>query len=561
LLLFLFVKDKPVRCGKAADASTTVRSLNMQLTARFLAAALICLAVSDVPALAQGDARPASPRLAESAPSGASLQQIAKDDAGLRSVLDTLTAEAAARGSVRVAVKTAVAYAPEARLTEPERLQQRREIAAAAKAVRLALPMARSFEAVDDKPYVIMDINSAGLARLVTLPGLVRAVPEDQFNWMRDLVQMRAAAAAARMAGDRPASPSTMVATPKVVGGTEAVPGIHPFQVGIVAKWIRNNTRAHFCGGTLVADRYVVTAAHCVEDVVNAFDDIQVLVGTQRLNRGGRRIGVAEALMHPLYDYWTADYDVAVLRLTTPVTGTPFASLAATEPTSAGTLLRSSGWGRTAYGGPKSVRLLQVDLPFVPTVEGSCSNYSDITPRMICAGETGKDTCGGDSGGPLTINRGAGYTELVGIVSFGTGCGWEGYPGVYSNVADSGIKPFIENALSSTPPAIEFASATQTVGEGERRVTLTLTRQSPVDTASVRFATAGGTALPRSDFRARTGTVSFRHGQTTAAITITLVNDRVKEGDEAFTVTLSQPSPGWTIGRNATATVTITDND
>ena len=532
----------------------------MQLTARFLAAALVCLAVSDVPALAQGDARPASPRLAESALSGASLQQIAKDDAGLRSVLDTLTAEAAARGSVRVAVKTAVAYAPEARLTEPERLQQRREIAAAAKAVRLALPMARSFEAFDDKPYVIMDINSAGLARLVTLPGLVRAVPEDQFNWMRDFVQMRAAAAAARAAGNSPASPSTMVATPKIVGGSEAAPGTHPFQVGIVAKRIRNNTRAHFCGGTLVADRFVVTAAHCVEDVVNAFDDIQVLVGTQRLNRGGRRIGVAEALMHPLYDDWL-DYDVAVLRLTTPVTGIPFASLAATEPTSAGTLLRSSGWGRTAYRGPKSVRLLQVDLPFVPTVEGSCSNNSDITPRMICAGETGKDTCGGDSGGPLTISRGAGYTELVGIVSFGTGCGWEGYPGVYSNVADSGIKTFIENALSSPPPEIEFASATQTVGEGERRVTLTLTRQSPVDTASVRFATAGGTALPRSDFRARTGTVSFRHGQTTAAVTITLVNDRVKEGDEAFTVTLSQPSPGWTIGGNATATVTITDND
>jgi len=146
-------------------------------------------------------------------------------------------------------------------------------------------------------------------------------------------------------------------------------------------------------------------------------------------------------------------------------------------------------------------------------------------------------------------------------VSFGTGCGWEGYPGVYSNVADSGIKTFIDDALSAPPPAIEFASATQTVGEGERRVTLTLTRQSPVDRASVGFATAGGTALPRSDFRARTGTVSFRHGQTTAAVTITLVNDRVKEGDEAFTVTLSQPSPGWTIGGNATATVTITDND
>ena len=538
----------------------------MPLIRRFLAIAILGLAGSLAPALAQSDEQHSSPRLADPAPQGASLNQLAQNNTDLQTVLSALRTEAATKGSVRVAVRTAVPHAPEALLSGQERLQQRREIAAAAKALRLSLPASRSFKAFKDKPYVIIDLNGAGLARLVALPGLVRIFPEDQFNWQRDLVQMRLNAVTAHTRNERRLTQpgKKPVLTPKVVGGVVAAPSTHPFQVGLVAKTIRRNAQAHFCGGTLVAERYVVTAAHCLENITDAPGEVQVLVGTQRLDRGGRRIGVAEALIHPLYvgfEGETLDYDVAVLRLTTPVTGIPFASLAATEPAVAGTTLRSSGWGGLFLGGPSTSRMMQVDLPFVPTADGSCSLNEDITPRMICAGETGKDTCGGDSGGPLTINRGAGYTELVGIVSFGTGCGLEGYPGVYSNVTDSSIRTFIQNTLSAPPPAIEFASATQTVGEGERRVTLTLTRQSPVDRASVRFATAGGTALPRSDFRARTGTVSFRHGQTTAAVTITLVNDRVKEGDEAFTVTLSQPSPGWTIGGNATATVTITDND
>ena len=476
----------------------------MSLMRRFLAVALLGLSVSLTPALAQSDAKPGSPRLAEPTPPGASLGQLAEDDADLQTVLNTLRAEAAAKGSVKVAVRTAVPYAPEARLGDQERLQQRQEIAAAAKALRLALPATRSFEASEDKPHVIIDLNGAGLARLVAFPGLVRIFPEEQFNWQRDLVQMRVNAVTARNRNaQRLTSPAEKRAvTPKIVGGVVAAPSTHPFQIGIVAKRIRNNFQAQFCGGTLVAERYVVTAAHCIEDVTDAYGQIQVLVGTQRLNRGGRRIGVAEVLMHPLYDGWTLDYDVAVLRLTTPVTGIPFASLAASEPTVAGTILRSSGWGRLVYRGTKPSSLMEVDLPFVPTVDGSCINEADIT-----------------------------------------------------------IKTINENALSAPPPAFNFAAATQTVSEGARRVTLTVTRESPVEAASVRFATADGTALNRSDFRSRSGIVRFRHGQSAATITITLVNDRVKEGDEAFTVTLSQPSSGWTIGANGTTTVTITDND
>lgn len=72
------------------------------------------------------------------------------------------------------------------------------------------------------------------------------------------------------------------------------------------------------------------------------------------------------------------------------------------------------------------------------------SDLIDITPRMICAGEAGKDSCQGDSGGALTIDN-----QQVGIVSFGLGCALEGYPGVYSNVAAPAMKTFISNSSNN----------------------------------------------------------------------------------------------------------------
>jgi secreted trypsin-like serine protease len=179
---------------------------------------------------------------------------------------------------------------------------------------------------------------------------------------------------------------------------------------------------------------------------------------------------------------------------------------------------------------------------------------------MICAGGNGRDSCQGDSGGPLTIDRGAGYTELVGIVSFGNGCGTPGYPGVYANVAESGINAFIRNIVFPPPRTIGFSVASQSVSEGERQLTLTLTRSLPIGSASVRLGVTPGTAVARKDFRVRTGTVTFRPGSTTASVVVTIVDDGTAEGDETFTLTLSRPSSSWTLG-TASTTVTITDND
>ena len=351
-------------------------------------------------------------------------------------------------------------------------------------------------------------------------------------------------------------------AKPMIIGGTNAEEGVHPFQVGLMEKSIRNDWMAQFCGGTLVAERFVVTAAHCSDKIRDPRNEVQVLVGTQRLDGSGRRVDVARVTIHPSYKKKSFDYDVAVWELAEPVTGIDFATITTSQPMTAGTPLRVTGWGTTTY--PRltfPIDLQQVDVAYVPTVSGRCGRASRITPRMICAASPGQDSCKMDSGGPLTINRGEGFTELVGIVSWGEKCALPNFPGVYANVAESSINRFIRSVVSEAPSEIAFQTVANSVSEGARRVTLTVERTRANGRATVRFATAIGSAAARTDFRARSGTVTFKPGQWSATVTITVVNDRRREDQEEFSVVLSSPSFGWNLGSSGTATVTINDND
>ncbi|PSN50402.1 hypothetical protein C0J52_08570 [Blattella germanica] len=153
--------------------------------------------------------------------------------------------------------------------------------------------------------------------------------------------------------------------------------------------------------------------------------------------QGGSIHNVSEIRIHPQYQYQKPDYDIAVIKVSQPFeyndTVHPI-PLTSEEP-NAGTPVNVSGWGDLSLGGLSPNQLQQVEVNIVDRQE-CVLNYEgvwNITERVICAGvsDGGKDYCTLDDGGPLVANG-----ELVGIVSWGGGCGFVGYPGIYTNVAN-----------------------------------------------------------------------------------------------------------------------------
>ena len=191
----------------------------------------------------------------------------------------------------------------------------------------------------------------------------------------------------------------------------------------------------HFCGGSLVREDWVVTAAHCV--LGDSPGNIQVKIGLHNVNgtTGSVTRNVSEIIIHPNYNSNSLNNDYALLRLSSPITNFEPIQLATSdnhdnEPVLATTM----GWGATSSGGSSSAILLEVDVP----IDDSCGGYSNssITNNMVCAGFSsgGYDSCQGDSGGPLIMTNSDGEYELIGIVSWGYGCAEAQYPGVYSRI-------------------------------------------------------------------------------------------------------------------------------
>ncbi len=234
---------------------------------------------------------------------------------------------------------------------------------------------------------------------------------------------------------------------PRVVGGIPATAGAWPWQVALeYGSSQYPDSFAWFCGGSLIAPNWVLTAAHCVVEggVVDAPENLRVRGGTLTVNSGGQIASVSRVIAHPGYDEATVDNDIALLQLATPLPfGTVAPMLPGQEPTLGreGGLATVTGWGHTWFGGSGSPVLMQANVPLISSL--SCAhgyNYQayEITDNMICAGYAhgGKDSCQGDSGGPLVVPDGQGGWRQAGVVSWGNGCADPGYPGVYTRVAN-----------------------------------------------------------------------------------------------------------------------------
>ncbi|XP_048351562.1 coagulation factor VII [Sphaerodactylus townsendi] len=224
----------------------------------------------------------------------------------------------------------------------------------------------------------------------------------------------------------------------RIVGGHICPPGECPWQAllidGVKAK----------CGGVLVAQSWVVTAAHCLDHTHPS--GLRIKLGEydrdhEEETEQERR--VAQIIIHEKYIPKKTDNDIALLRLDEPANYTDYVvPICLPEQQFAVDVLSFikystvSGWGRLIEGGATSSLLLQVRLPKIKTKECIQHTHFNITRNMFCAGYlTGiKDACDGDSGGPhVTEYKNTWF--LTGVVSWGKGCAAEGTYGVYTKIS------------------------------------------------------------------------------------------------------------------------------
>ncbi|MFE7898709.1 S1 family serine peptidase [Streptomyces sp. NPDC057424] len=242
-------------------------------------------------------------------------------------------------------------------------------------------------------------------------------------------------------------SSAPVAADSVVIGGFPVEASQSPWTVALSSRDRFGGTRAgQFCGGAVVGRTTVLTAAHCLdEDVLGGpperVRDLKVIAGRTDLlsGRGGQEISVRRTWVNPAYDGVSNAGDFAVLTLAEPLRSDSIITMAADgDPAyAAGGTATVYGWGDTSGTGeyPDSLRAARVrvlpDALCAEAYPGGADGTYDVT-SMLCAGEAegGRDACQGDSGGPL-VSQG----RLVGLVSWGIGCGRAGNPGVYMRVS------------------------------------------------------------------------------------------------------------------------------
>jgi secreted trypsin-like serine protease len=246
-------------------------------------------------------------------------------------------------------------------------------------------------------------------------------------------------------------------ASPRIIGGSPIDITAAPWQV-----LLRINGTTQ-CGGAVIADTWLLTAAHCVSGV--GAGQIEAYIGVTDQNRLSRdRLApVSQVIVHPNWNSSTYSNDLALIGLAAPLAFSPSVQQVALPlvqdanawPAS-GEQATISGWGSTTPSGASSalLRAATVQILSAPS-EAKCGEYgtSYVPGNHVCAGmpQGGVDACQGDSGGPLTVAYN-GTPVLAGIVSSGSGCADPKFPGLYSRVTS--FLPWLRQyvALPQSPP-------------------------------------------------------------------------------------------------------------
>ncbi|XP_017086132.1 serine protease snake [Drosophila eugracilis] len=249
-----------------------------------------------------------------------------------------------------------------------------------------------------------------------------------------------------------------------VVGGMPTRPREFPFMAAL--GWRSNfDQRIYYrCGGALIANNFVLTAAHCVD--LGGEPPSQVRLGGDNLTLvEGEDISIRRIIVHPEYSASTAYNDIALLELETAAKPELKPTCIWTEKELANSLVTAIGYGQTSFAGLSSAQLLKV--PLLSVSNGECQVHYQVDQlaqgllgTQMCAGDISgeKDTCQGDSGGPLLMQEGP-LSYIVGITSLGQGCA-SGPPSVYTRVSsfvdwiEGIVWPAQQESISSNPKEI-----------------------------------------------------------------------------------------------------------
>ncbi|XP_061772293.1 serine protease hepsin isoform X1 [Nerophis ophidion] len=246
-------------------------------------------------------------------------------------------------------------------------------------------------------------------------------------------------------------------AADRIVGGINARQGSWPWQVSL------QYNGDHQCGGSIISDRWIVSAAHCFPARLSVISRWRVLLGSIYNKPGNAIVAEVKTIVYhssylPFVDPNIDDNsrDIAVLALTQPLTFNeyiqPVCLPAYGQRLIDGQMGTVTGWGNVEYFGNPANVLQEVNIPIISDAVCNAPDYYDnqITTSMFCAGyvKGNVDSCQGDSGGPFVAEDCLSKTSryrLLGVVSWGTGCAMAKKPGVYSRV--SRFLPWISTAM------------------------------------------------------------------------------------------------------------------